>query len=189
MTRRVSVGIAKIAAIVVALDAAIFYLRLGWFLPIVWTAGLFLALVLTKQERVINGKRIAGTAAVVLLYAAVTAAAWQLFFDRKSEVEFEMTWDDRGDANSYSEPEIVLSFAQFPGHSVGIYSRQLKQLLESRGHSMIRVAFETASDFGCPRGYRAVRIDGVTSWQSSWSYVRSDQSIPEPWGPKPWWCP
>ena len=189
MIKRTIVVIAKVVIIVVLLDLAIFYFRLGWFLPIIWAAGVILALVATKREWKSDRVRTQTMIGIIALYFLSSLVAWQILFDRKSEVVFQMMWTDKGDRNTFAEPEIVLGFVEYPGHYVGHYSRQLKQLLEATGDSIVEVAFETTRDFGCLRGFREVRIANVSLWQSSWSYSGAAGSTPSPWGQNAWWCP
>lgn len=65
-------AVGKIVAVVVALDVAVFYLRLGWFLPLVWVLGGVIVVVVTRWEWKLIGRRGIVVGAFVALYVLFT---------------------------------------------------------------------------------------------------------------------
>ena len=98
-------------------------------------------------------------------------AAWFALTGVTSVATYGMTWSN-GDPsrNQAGERHVILRFADFPNHHIGIYSSELAAYLESLPTPSVNVEFEITRDFGFVREYHAVRIGTLTEWQSGSSY-------------------
>ncbi|HUG43945.1 MAG TPA: hypothetical protein VMN76_06865 [Acidobacteriota bacterium] len=189
MAKNITVELLKIFLLVLLLHLAMFYFRLGWFIVVIWLGGFLMALFITKGYRAAERKTFA-TPVVFLMYVFSIFVVWNVFIDQKSSRTFLMTWVDKGSTNQYRQPEIVLRFVDYPNHSIGIFSSDLKGYLRSYSKSELPVGFEIRSDFWCMRGYNAKRIGDLENWTSAWGYSGSEgaDASPNPW-PERWWCP
>ena len=181
--------LAKTTLVVVALDVAIFYLRLGWFLALIWPLGAVLALAVSWRDVRASTSRALAVAIVLLAYAAISIGLWQAGTNRKSVREFDMTWQDKGDRNAFREAEVALEFERFPGNRVVIYSNQLRDYLKQATARPLRVTFEVTDDVGCMRGFHPTRIGDLATWRDAGGYTGATGSPVSPWGKDPWWCP
>ena len=188
--KQVLIVVVKVSFVVPLLYAAIFYLRLGLVLPIVWAAGLGLTILITKPEWNRLRHRYLALAGVSVLYLASVSAVWRTFVGRQTEQAFWMTWVNKGDQNDYRAPHIVLEFVDFPEHHVGIFSSDLANRLQRLARDRVQVKFEMTSSFGCFVGFRETEIGGLTRWNSAFEYTGAGgQYDPSPWWTNPWWCP
>ena len=187
--KHIALLLAKTAGLIVLLDLAVFYFRLGWFLYLVWGAGAALALLIAWKEIRALRPSILAVILTLLAYAVISKALWLLLFDQKSSAVFSMTWQDKGTANDFGEPEIVLEFERFPGRYIGIYSSDVHDYLTEAGQRTVPVTFRVTRDLGCLRGFSERRIGDLTTWRSAFGYAGGSSDPPSPWGEDPWWCP
>lgn len=181
--------LAKTAGLILVLDLAIFYFKLGWFLYLVWAAGAALALFISWPEIRSLRPSIVTLILTLVAYAAISMALWQRLFDQKSSAVFAMTWQDKGTDNDFGEPEIVFEFEDFPGHHIGIYSADVRDYLQEAGQRTVPVTFRVTRDLGCLRGFSERRIGDLSTWRSAFGYAGGANDPPSPWGEDPWWCP
>ena len=182
----------KTALVVVGLVLAVFYLRLGWFLVLIWPLGALVALAASWRDIRASRSRALAVSLVLVAYAVILAGLWKAGFDRKHQREFDMTWQDQGDRNASrgGEAEVKLEFERYPGNHVVIYSNQLRDHLRQVTERPLRATFEVTDDLGCIRGSHAVRVGGLAAWRSADAYGHTGATgYPEsPWGKDPWWC-
>lgn len=105
------------------------------------------------------------------------------FVDRKEIREHWMAWEIRPTpSQGMKEPEVVLSFVDFPGHFLGEYSAELANHLIDHGEQPVKVIFAVTSDYGRVRGFRVVEIAGLREWKSQWGYAGvTDSPQGSPW--------
>lgn len=187
--RAVVALLGKTALVVVVLVLAVFYLRLGWFLLLVWPLGALLALAASWRDIRASTSRALAVALVLVAYTVISIGLWQTGMNRKSVHAFDMTWQDKGDRNAFREAEVVLEFERFPGNYVGIYSNQVRDYLKQLAARPVRVTFEVTDDLGCMRGVHETRIGDLASWRSADGYASATGSPASPWRKDPWWCP
>ncbi len=105
-------------------------------------------------------------------------------FEKKTAT-FPMRWS-YGDAAPQwpGTNHVLLKFADFPNHHIGIYSKDLGEYLEKLGKDTVDVTFEVTYDKSLKSipSYNQVDIGGMTHWQDSFSYggVQGDEK-PSPW--------
>ena len=92
----------------------------------------------------------------ILVFSAATT---------RSEKTFDMLWSEKA-GGTQTQAEVVLYFAEFPAHYIGIRSDQLRDYLQSTGERRIEVAFGVTRDIGCLRGFSPTRLGELTSWNS-----------------------
>lgn len=93
------------------------------------------------------------------------------FVGQESTREHMMTWTiTPAPANRDLEPEVVLTFDEYPNHSVGIFSDDLAEHLETHSEEGVKVVFVVTSDYGKVRGFDTVEIGGLTDWVSPNGY-------------------
>jgi hypothetical protein len=80
---------------------------------------------------------------------------------------FPMSWriGEPGFQGSKQE-HVILSFRDYPGHQVGIYSDDVAAYLRGLGSDTVDVTFEVTTDWGHTRGFREVRIGDLRSWRA-----------------------
>lgn len=190
LAKQLSFMLAKVLSVSLALHLAIFYFRLGWFLLIIWGTGFFLAVFITRSFWTTMRPALVGVALVGMAYVMSVVLVWNIFLDRKSQRTYDMTWEDRGEDNQFKESEIVLTFSDYPGHHVGIYSQEVSSYLRTLSAESVPVTFVVTKDFGCIRGFHESKIGELTAWKSRWGYAGGNGADPaqNPW-PSPFWCP
>ena len=180
---------AKTVVVAVVVFVAIFYLRLGYFLVLVWPIGALLAIAASWRNIRASPSRVLAAAFVLLAFALVSIGLWKSAMDRKTLRDFDMTWMDRGDRSKSGEAEVMLEFERFPGHYVTIHSNGLRDHLKRVTARPIRATFEVTDDLGCMRGFHEVQVAGFTigpgfhGTSGATGYPASS-----PWGRDPWWC-
>jgi len=187
--RAIVAMLGKTAFVVVVLVLAVFYLRLGWFLVLIWPLGALVALAVSWRDIRASTSRVLAVALVLVAYAVILIGLWQTGMNRKSLREFDMTWQDKGNRNASGEAEVVLEFDRFPGNYVGIYSNQVRDYLNQLTARPVRVMVEATDDLGCMRGFHAVDVGGLRAWRSADGYAGATGNPESPWGKDPWWCP
>ena len=187
--KHIALLLAKTVGLIVLLDLAVFYFKLGWFLYPVWVAGAALALLISRKEIRALRPSILAVILTLLAYAVISTALWPLLFDQKSSAVFSMTWQDKGTDNEFGQPEIVLEFERFPGRYIGLYSAEVSDYLHEARQQTVPVTFRVTRDLGCLRGFSERRIGDLTTWRSAFSYAGGAIDPPSPWGEDPWWCP
>ena len=86
------------------------------------------------------------------------------FVDQKEVREYMMTWETKPrPSNGLKESEVILTFVDFPSHSIGDYSDDLAAHLQSKGQQPVKVVFEVISDYGRVRGFHQTEIGGLRS--------------------------
>ncbi len=81
---------------------------------------------------------------------------------------------------------VVFRFVDFPGHVLGIYSKDLGQYLESLGTNQVFLQFDVAYDpNGQLKRYRVAQIGDLTRWQSEFQYAGAEYYG----GASPWTLP
>lgn len=94
------------------------------------------------------------------------------FVDQKETREYSMTWEVKpASSDEMKEPEVILSFVDFPGHFIGEHSHELAGHLRAKGEAEVKVGFEVTSDYGKVRGFHATEIAGLKSWRSEWGHA------------------
>ena len=192
--KKTAITLLKLFVLAFLLHLAIFYFRLAWFVPLIWLAGLFFAFFITK-DYLVEHRKIAAIPVILFGYAFSIVIVWNVFFDQKSHETFQMTWGEKGSSNQYSQSEVVLRFSNYPDHSVGIFSDDLRNYLNSyskkEGQVEVQVTFEVTSDFWCMRGFHEERIGELEHWKSAdGSFASRAEGAtmgPYPW-PERWWC-
>jgi hypothetical protein len=182
----------KTALVVVLVVLAVFYLRLGQFLVLVWPLGALLAVAISWRDIRASTSRVLAATLVLLAFAVMSVGLWKAGTGRKELRAFDMTWQDRGHHKPSGEAEVVLEFERFPGHNLVIYSTPLRDHLKQVVARPLRATFEVTSDFGCMRGFHAVEVGGLTAWRSSDRFGHSGATgtpAESPWARDPWWCP
>ena len=186
MPKKIITIILKLILLVLILTLGVFYLRLGWFLYIVWAVGLVVAIQITRsQTKALPWAY--STGLVVLIYILSVVFIWSIFIDQKSYKNYQMTWSDKGSNNNLNVPEIVLNFKDHPDQYVGIYSQEVADYLHPLPQKEVSVTFSITSDFGCLRGFYYPKIGELTSWVSMFGYASVDGNVV--FGKSPWWCP
>ena len=180
----------KLFVMSLLLHLAVFYFRLGLVLLIIWIAGGWLAILLTRSFRKTFEPAPVGWVVVGIAYVISLALVWNMFLDRKSLRRYVMTWEDRGVDNQFKQPEIVLTFSEYPTHYVGIYSQQVLEYLRTLASRSVPVTFTVTKDFGCIRGFYESRIGELERWTSPDGYTgqAGNDLTRNPWS-SPFWCP
>ena len=95
------------------------------------------------------------------------------FVGQESTQEHMMTWTIiPAPANRDLEPEILLTFEEYPEHSIGVFSNDLAEHLKTHSEERVKVVFAVTTDYGNVRGFNAVEIGGLTDWVSPNSYYQ-----------------
>lgn len=152
-------------------------------------------------KNVKSKKRIA-TLGLTILVVAFTA--W-VAAGANRRVVHEMTWRYGEPAKEWpSAKHVILTFGEYPDHSIGIYSSDLGAYLESLPSVRVRVVFEVSPVLGGMHGadwinpmkilnlvigrlrgniwYHEVRIGNLTRWCSDFSYGGHEGNYaPSPW--------
>ena len=78
---------------------------------------------------------------------------------------------------------VILTFADFPNHHIGVYSSDLAEYLESQPAARVPVIFElTYDETGSFESERPIQIGELTTWRAAWDYAQTDgDSDPSPW--------
>ena len=122
---------------------------------------------------------------LVVIILCLSCGAWIKQLDGTRTVTREMSWS-YGPAAVQCQPgtkHIILRFADYPNHAIGICSRDLAQYLESLPTNKIAVTFELWYDVRRMRGFREVKIGNLTKWDDEWSHYQIvGESKPSPWG-------
>jgi hypothetical protein len=191
MVRNAFVVFGKILLLSLVLHLALFYFKLGWFVIYLWLVGGFLALQITNWAWGNSSRKVGGILLVLGSYVLAIFLVWNGLFNWQADRIFTMVWADKGLENEWRESEIVLQFADYPQHSIGIYSNELAAYLKSNGATAVQVTFEVTSDLGCMRGFHQKQIGALSTWKSAGGYaeVIGKSAEPSPWGSRPWWCP
>jgi hypothetical protein len=191
MVKKALIILGKILLLSIVLHLAIFYFTLGWFVIYIWLVGAFWALQITKQAWRNSPRRFVGIILVLGSYVLSIFLVWNGLFNWTSERTFNMVWNDKGLENEWKESEIVLQFADYPQHHIGIYSNELAAYLKNNGTADVQVTFEVTSDLGCMRGFDEKKIGALSKWKSTGGYaeVIGETAEPSPWGSRRWWCP
>lgn len=102
------------------------------------------------------------------------------FIDQRTTREYQMTWAIKPSPLSApsgaKQSEVILSFADFPGHDIGEYSDELAAHLRDQATQPVTVIFEVISDYGKVRGFHATEIAGLREWASEAGYARTSGS-------------
>lgn len=99
------------------------------------------------------------------------------FLGNKQTRSFQMQWEIKASTNeAFKEPEVVLHFQGYPDIWVGEYSRELAEHLRAGSAALIQAQMEVTYDYGKPRGFRLMEVDGLRGWKSEWSYSASSGS-------------
>ena len=193
MIKRLSLISAKLISFAFFLHLLVFYLRLGWFLIIIWAVGIVVAVWITQSERKNQDQKTILLLLTIVIYFLSLAATYKFLLDQKSYRTFSMTWTDKGVNNQFKESEIDLEFVDFPGHHQGVYSNEVSNYLYHTSTKTVPVIFEVTSDFGCLRGFNEIQIGELTHWKSIWGYSSYNEvkglSRVSPWSNAKWWCP
>lgn len=191
MVKNAVVVFGKILLLSIVLHLAIFYFKLGWFVIYIWLVGGFLALQITKWAWGNSSRKFVGIILVLGSYALSNFFVWNGLFNWTSERVFNMVWHDKGLQNEGKEAEIVLAFAEYPQHQIGIYSNELAAYLKSNRTTDVQVTFEVTSDLGCMKGFDEKKIGALSKWKSAGGYTQviGETAEPSPWGLRRWWCP
>jgi hypothetical protein len=162
---------------------AFFFFRLAYVAPLLWAAGLLVAITLTRAGWG-NRKRL--IIPIALTYIVTLVVTSWAFLDRHHSDSQAMSWAIKGSENQWKEPEVILTFAGHPGQFVGHFSTDLAEYLTRSGKNPVDVTFDLSYDFGCFRGFTPTRIGELTQWKSAWSYSGSDGTGTFPWPSAPW---
>ena len=88
-----------------------------------------------------------------------------------------MNWNIKpSPLNGVQQSEIVLSFADFPGHYIGEYSDKLAAHLRDKSEQPVKAVFQVTSDYGRVRGFHPTEIAGLRGWESEWGYAGTSGS-------------
>jgi hypothetical protein len=163
----------------------VFYLRLGWFLPVAWLAGCAIAVYVTGSERRRVRPGVLGATVVVLVYTGVQLIVL-LAATTQAEQTLPMRWSV---SESERGPEVALEFGKHPGHFVGLYSVDLATYLASRQGDEVEAVFVVSKALGCMRGFHTERVGELTDWEADADgYARATVPTDGPWTDPPW-CP
>lgn len=180
--------LAKLVAVSAVLYLAVFYLRLGYFLLLVWAVGAAAVYYWTASERASVAYPGIAALSIVLLYTGIQIQVFSLAQTQSDEV-FTMRWSEKPAMHADMEPEIMFEFEAHPSNYVGFYSTQIRDSLVAAASQRVEVSFRVTRDLGCMRGFNATRIGDLTSWPTgSLAYSRAEGST-EPVWTDPWWCP
>ncbi len=96
--KKTAITLSKLFALAFLLHLAIFYFRLGWFVPHIWLAGLFFAFFITK-DYLVEHRKIAAIPVILFGYAFSIVIVWNVFIDQKShgQVEVPVTFEVTSD--------------------------------------------------------------------------------------------
>ena len=192
MLKRLCIILLKLICLEFFLLLVIFYLRLGWFLHIVWLVGIVIAFFITRPEWTRTNQKFVYVMFLVIVYIFLSVISLiYIIVGDKSYRTFKMTWANEGANNDFKESEILLGFVEYPGHYEGIYSNELAAYLKQLPGNQVDVTFEVTSNFGCLRGFNETQIGELKSWRSPFGYSRGTdfaEDHPSPWK-TPWWCP
>lgn len=183
--------LARTSLVVCVVVLAIFYLRLGWFLILIWPLGAALALWVSRREIRAHYSRVLAVAIALVAYVATAIGLWQTLVGRESTEVFGMAWLSKGDRGESREAEIVLEFERFPGRYVGMYSNRLRDHLQAAQRRSVEVEFVVTRDFGCTRGFHVTRVGEFTAMRSVRGGYSGQVGVGgvSPFGEAPWWCP
>jgi hypothetical protein len=148
-----------------------------------WIAGTILFVLLVAAVAYQSKSRVAiAIASLVFMTAAGFWAAFPFVTGAKRIVTHDMQWSYREPAAEYPGADhILLTFADYPGHHIGIYSKDLADYLERLPSNDVQVTFEVVLDFGSTRGFSELQIGELRQWDSQFSYAGSDGSSASPW--------
>ena len=92
------------------------------------------------------------------------------FINQKETRNYRMSWEIQPPrSDKVTQPEVVLSFVDFPGNYIRHYSDELARHLRAGVKEEVNVVFRVTSDYGKVRGYHAVEIAGLMGWRSEGS--------------------
>jgi hypothetical protein len=163
-------------------------------LPVVITRAFFVVapmgfLSQYVMNRVGQGKGSSGPeksfriALVVVILFALPCMAWMQRLNGTRTMTRERIW-------SYGPPSAefpgakhcMLTFVDYPAHSVGIFSKGLGAYLESLPNNRVMVSFEVGYDMGHAGGFNAIQIGTLRHWDNLGGYygAQGNESVP-PW--------
>lgn len=94
------------------------------------------------------------------------------FIGQEETREYMMTWDIKpSPSGETKESEVVLSFVDFPGHYIGVYSEELATYLRDKGDPRAKAVLLVTSDYGRVRGFHETEIAGLREWKSAGGYA------------------
>ena len=169
--------------VAVAVQLAMFFFRLGYFMPLTWAAGLMLVVFITLPAWL---KRQSNLVIIVTLYCLSIAFSYYAFFDHKRIDVQPMTWTIKQSDNQWKQREVVFEFVNHPGQVVGMYSDDVADYLNHIRANPIDVSFRITSDLGCVRGFDATRIGNLENWRSASGYSGSHGVSQLPWESSSW---
>jgi hypothetical protein len=154
--------------------------------PYLFVAGIPFVLVIAWF--LVRTKLLKGYGNAISIGLAVYVVAFLGIFagplvDQTSTREYTMTWSVAPEpSQGLSQSEVILTFVDYPGHSVGEFSDKLAAHLQTQGQPTVRVSVELTKDFGQVRSFRLTEIAGLRHWQAEYGYSasRGDQ-FPSPW--------
>ena len=140
----------------------------GGLLAVAATAILFTSA--TPQRRHFGRPTIIACLVYAVLFWLVIAT----FTGVKREMTYDMEWS-LGESVEYLPDcqHVVLRFKDYPSYSVGIYSNDLADYLQTLAHKDVRVTFAMTLDFGRTRGFHETRIGELTDWNAVDGYFSS----------------
>jgi hypothetical protein len=121
--------------------------------------------------------------------AVIVSVIWWIYFysvtDVKTRATVPMTWEIDPPHNAHpelKEKHVRLYFQTNPNKSIGVYSDQVANYLQSLPTKEVNVAFDVIKDFGHLRALHEVQIGELKSWDgpSNYSYFRSAGGGPDP---------
>jgi hypothetical protein len=119
------------------------------------------------------------TAVVFGLFTAVSLfILYGPFVGYTRRVTHQMQWQIDAKPIDATAPTIegshvILTFRDYPGYHLGIYSDEVADYLKRLSTNEVPVEFEVTYDYGKIRGFNEKRIGDLTSWRSGFGYYGS----------------
>ena len=100
----------------------------------------------------------------------------------KEHVTHRMIWSLDESPKDDQQQEVRFTFKRFPTNHITANSNGLKKYLLNQKTNKVDIKFETTWDFGEMRGFNAIKIGDLTSWNSDDGGTSSSGFN----GPSPW---
>ena len=162
-----------------------FAFRLGFFLYF-WFAFILVIISILAYKRWTTQTELKKITSMAISLSLVLGSAWTtwgLCIDQKKYVTHRMLWSiDKMSKDDNRQQQVRFIFKKFPHEFILVNSNDLEKYLLKQKTNEVDIKFKTTSDFGKMRGFNAIKIGDLTSWNSDGGGTGSSEFN----GPSPW---
>ena len=127
-------------------------------------------------------KKITSMAISLALVIGSAWSTWNLLIDQKEYVTHKMIWSLDESPKDDRQQEVKFTFKRFPTNHITVNSNDLTKYLLTQKTNEVDIKFETTWDFGEMRGFNAIKIGDLTSWNADGGGTGSSGfNDPSPW--------